>query len=160
MNPGARHRAVVLFTITMLLMGTGTVFAQTPSEEEPLYERLGGLASIALVVSDFVDVFIEDSLIMENLAVRERKTPDGAPYVKYQVTSLVCEATGGPCQYTGLDMRTAHEGLNVTEREWDRMVEIFIGVLEDHRVPQRETEELLGILGPSKDDIVITEGGS
>jgi hemoglobin len=131
-----------------------SVHAQS-AETEPLFDRLGGLPAISLVVSDFVDVFIADPLIMANAAVRERKTPDAAPYIKYQVTSLVCQATGGPCEYIGADMRTAHAGLNVTAAEWDRMVELFSQTLERHRVPERETEELFAILGPTRDEIVM-----
>lgn len=128
--------------------------AQTP-EEPSLYDRLGGLPAIALVVSDFVDDFIADPVIMANPVVRERKTADSAPYVKYQVTTLVCEAAGGPCEYRGLDMKQAHDGLGVTAAEWDRMVEIFAATLAQHDVPEQETQELFALLGPSRDDIVV-----
>jgi hemoglobin len=129
--------------------------AQAAAPPEPLFERLGGLPAISLVVSDFVDVFIADPVIMANPAVRERKTADAAPYIKYQVTSLVCQATGGPCDYVGSDMRTAHAGLSVTAAEWDRMVELFSQTLQRHGVPERETDELFAILGPTRDDIVM-----
>jgi hemoglobin len=130
------------------------VIAQTP-ERASLYERLGGLPALSLVISDFVDDFVADPLIMANAAVRERKTPDAAPYIKYQVTTLVCEVTGGPCQYTGMGLREAHAGLNVSAAEWDRMVEIFSRTLERHGVPAAEQEEVFAILGPTRDDIVV-----
>jgi hemoglobin len=151
---GSSLRITPFLALVLLLAAHGSLQAQSSADQASLYERLGGLPGIALVVSDFVDAFIADPLIMDNPAVRERKTPQEAPYVKYQVTTLVCEATGGPCAYTGLDMRTAHDGLNVSEREWDRMVEIFLGTLHEHRVPDREVGELLAILGPSKAEIV------
>lgn len=150
------HARIPIILIGIALILTGTASAQTSGDnEKSLYERLGGLQGISLVVSDFVDDFIEDPLIMSNPRVKERKSPDSAPYIKYQVTSMVCQATGGPCQYTGLDMREAHRGLNVSETEWDRMVEIFAETLQRHNVPERETQELFGILGPTKDDIVV-----
>jgi len=138
------------------LLTAGMAAAQTPAEERPLYERLGGLPAISLLIDDFVDDFIADPVIMANPAVRERKSPEAAPYIKYQVTTLVCEATGGPCQYAGLGMRDAHRGLDVSEQEWDRMVEIFTATLERHRVPEREQQEVFAILGPTKDDIVTS----
>jgi hemoglobin len=52
-------------------------------------------------------------------------------------------------------MKEAHSGLNVSEQEWDRMVEIFAETLGRHDVPEQETQELFGILGPAKDDIVV-----
>jgi hemoglobin len=151
---------VPMIAVVIFLLSVGMISNQSGSneakQEKSLYERLGGLPAIALVVSDFVDVFIQDEIIMSNPEVKDRKTPDAAPYIKYQVTALVCEATGGPCEYTGLDMKSAHEGLNVSEREWDRMVEIFAATLAQHNVPERETQELFGILGPTKGDIVVS----
>lgn len=51
-------------------------------------------------------------------------------------------------------MAASHAHLDITEREWDRMVEIFKQVLDEHDVPERETRELLSIIGTTKEDIV------
>jgi hemoglobin len=142
--------------LMLVFVSAGQALAQTSPQDRTLYERLGGLPAISLVLSDFVDVFIQDPMILANPAVRERKTPESAPYIKYQVTSLVCEATGGPCEYSGLDLREAHDGLNVSEAEWERMVEIFSETLNRHGVPEQEQQDLFAILGPTKADIVVT----
>lgn len=139
----------------ILLAATGS---RAHAQDEPsLYERLGGLPAISLAVSEFMDAFMQDSLIFANPAVKERKTPDVAPLIQYQLTTMVCQTAGGPCTYQGPDMRSAHEGLNVTEAEWDRMVDIFVATLDRLEVPDRETEELLAILGSTKGDIVVAE---
>lgn len=152
-------RRVLSVTIVAfgLLICAGTVNAQSgsPEGDKSLYDRLGGLQGISLVVSDFMEDFMADELIFANPKVKERKTSEHKPFIRYHIISMVCEATGGPCQYTGKDMKTAHDGLNVTEREWDRMVEILANTLEEHNVPGRETQELFEILGATKDDIVI-----
>lgn len=147
-------RTLIAGTLLLLWSASPTV-AQATEEDPSLYERLGGLQAIALVVSDFVDDFVADPVIMANPVVRERKTADTAPYIKYQVTTLVCDASGGPCAYGGKDMATAHDGLGVTAAEWDRMVEIFAATLEQHGVPDQETQELFALLGPSRDEIVV-----
>lgn len=150
-------KSAILLTPLVSIMLICTTFAQPAAQDEPtLYERLGGLSHISLFVSDFVDVFIQDPVIMSNPAVKERKTPDTAPYVKFQVTAMVCQVTGGPCQYTGLDMKSAHKGLNVSPGEWDRMAEIFAATLEKHRVDEGAAMELLGIMGTTRDDIVVS----
>jgi hemoglobin len=155
MTRSAAYRFRTLMGSTLLLMFLANPgFAQSAEAEESLYDRLGGLQAIALVVSDFMDVFIQDPLIMANPAVRERKTVDAAPYIKFQVTAMTCQATGGPCQYTGLNMADAHAGLGVTPEEWDRMVELFAQTLERHGVPDQETQELFAILGPTREAIV------
>ena len=80
-----------------------------------------------------------------------------APYLKYHVTALVCQATGGPCQYHGRGMKEAHAHLNITVRDWDRMVTIFKEILAKHMVPAKETQELLDIVGSTRADIVVAE---
>jgi len=148
----------ITFALLLAPFLTAPVVAQTtPAGEATLYERLGELPAIALVISDFVDDFVADPVIMANPAVRERKTADTAPYIKYQVTALVCQLSGGPCEYTGMEMDDAHAGLNVSAEEWDRMVAIFAATLEAHQVPERETGELFGLLGPTRDAIVVAD---
>lgn len=78
-----------------------------------------------------------------------------AAYLKYQVTSMVCQATGGPCQYTGRGMKESHAHLEITGKEWDRMVMLFKQVLAKHKVPAAETEELLAIIDSTRGDIVM-----
>lgn len=124
------------------------------AQEPTLYERLGGLMPISVVVSDFLDEMIPDPQLNENPAIDAARKRVPAPYLKYQVTAFVCQATGGPCQYNGRGMKESHSHLNITEAEWDRMVVIFKGVLDRHGVPEQETNELLELLGTTKDDIV------
>ena len=151
---------VVCLSVALLLIAAPT-FAQTKAAEkaEPsLYERLGGLAPISVVVSDFIDTMIPDEQLNENPAIAEARVRVPAAYLKYHVTAMVCQAVGGPCQYHGLNMHDSHAHLNITEAEWDRMVEIFVGVLASHEVPEAEVQELLAIVGSTKGDIV-TSGG-
>lgn len=154
-----RSRALILAIIPGLLLAAPAMAqqAQGEAEEPSLYERLGGLQAISLAVSDFMNAFMADPLIFSNPAVKERKTAEVAPLIQYQVTTMVCEATGGPCTYRGPDMKAAHDGLNVSAEEWDRMVEIFVATLEKLDVPERESEELLAILGSTRDDIVVAD---
>lgn len=153
-GPSTTSGRTLLAATCLLFAHTGTASAQPASDDASLYERLGGLPAISLVVSDFVDVFIRDSLILSNPAVRARKTPDAAPYIKFQVTALVCQLTGGPCEYTGRSLKEAHAGLGVSAREWDRMVDLFSETLARHQVPEREQQELFEIVGPARNDIV------
>ena len=69
----------------------------------------------------------------------------------------VCEATGGPCTYVGRDMRETHDGMEVTAGEFDALVEDLVATLDEFDVPNAEQEELLGLLGPMRDEIVEVE---
>lgn len=122
-----------------------------------LYERLGGLAPISVVVSDFIDVLVPDRVLNRNPAIDAARKRVPAAYLKFHVTALVCQVTGGPCEYHGRSMKESHAHLNITGREWDRMVSLFKGVLAKHKVPAKEQQELLDIVASTRADIVVAQ---
>jgi len=145
------------FTATGLVVLMAMVFSSSQAEEADsasLYERLGGLAPISVVVSDFIDVMVPDPELNENPAIDAARQTVPAAYLKYHVTAMVCEATGGPCRYHGRDMKSSHVHLNISEANWQRMATLFNGVLDKHQVPEKERGELLAIVATTKADIV------
>ncbi|HEY7866775.1 MAG TPA: group 1 truncated hemoglobin, partial [Psychromonas sp.] len=100
---------------------------------------------------------VSDTTLNENPAVNASRKVVPSPYLKYHVTAMVCQVTGGPCQYHGRGMKESHIHLNITESEWDRMVTLFKEVLALHKVPDQEGNELLDIIGSTKADIVMSE---
>jgi hemoglobin len=116
-----------------------------------LYERLGGLEAITSVVDAFVARCAGDDRINRKF---ERSD---VPRLKQMLVDQVCEATGGPCTYTGRDMRQTHDGMGVTAGEFDALVEDLVLTLGEFDVPRAEQEELLGLLAPMRDDIVEVE---
>jgi truncated hemoglobin YjbI/plastocyanin len=70
------------------------------------------------------------------------------------LVEFVCSATGGPCQYTGRDMRSSHAGFQLVQEEFDALVGDLVGALDKFNVPAKEKNELLGALGPLAKDIV------
>ena len=123
--------------------------------EKSLYERLGGAYPIASVVNDFIDTLYINDVLNANPAIKEARERVPLPGLKYHVTAMVCEATGGPCNYTGRSMKDAHEHLNITEQEWQAMLTDFRRVLNSYQVPEHEQEELVVIVESTKKDIVI-----
>jgi hemoglobin len=139
------------------IFAAATAFAQAPAPpaaEKSLYDRLGGLMAISVVVNDFIDALVPDSFLNQNAAIKEARARVPASYLKFQVTALVCEATGGPCHYTGRSMKESHAHLHITAAEWDRMAELFKGVLDKYKVPAKEQGELFAIVGTTRADIV------
>ncbi len=119
--------------------------------EPSLYERLGGREGIALVVDDFVANVVADSRV--NARFKNLKPPEVFKF-KSNLSDQICEAAGGPCAYLGRDMKTVHKGMNITEAEWNATVEDLVKALDKYKVPQKEKNELLGLLSPMKKDIV------
>jgi hemoglobin len=147
--------------MAMALGGSLTAVAQSgaPQGQKSLYDRLGGLAPISVVVNDFIDALVPDAVLNANPAIDAARKSVPPPYLKYHVTALVCQTTGGPCTYQGRGMKESHAHMNITEREWDRMVTLFKEVLAKHRVPGKETQELLAIVASTRADIVVPVPG-
>jgi hemoglobin len=120
-------------------------------EMASLYERLGGLDAITAVVESFTARCADDDRISSKF---ERTD---IARLKQMLVDQVCEATGGPCTYTGRDMRETHDGMGVTAGEFDALVEDLVATLDEFDVPKAEQEELLGLLAPMRGDIVEVE---
>jgi hemoglobin len=134
----------------------GIAFAQGAAAEQPnLYDRLGGLKGITLVVDDFIDRLVANETLNKNPAINTGRQSSPAPYLKYQVSQLVCEATGGPCTYAGRDMKSSHAHLNISEGEWEVMAAEFKKSLDKYDVPAAEQAALFDIVGQTKADIVV-----
>ncbi len=118
---------------------------------ETLYERLGGRDAIVAVVDDFVARCAADDRINGKFA----RTDIGR--LKSMLVDQVCEASGGPCRYQGRDMRETHDGMAVTAGEFDALVEDLVATLNQFSVPKAAQDELLGLLGPMRADIVEEE---
>lgn len=123
-------------------------------EEPSLYDRLGGVYSIATVVDEFIERLLVNDILNANPAINEARTRVPKAGLKYRVTSLVSQATGGPEAYHGRTMKDSHSHLNITEAEWDAMVVDFKAVLNDFSVPEAEQAELMAVLESTKGDIV------
>ncbi len=118
--------------------------AMTPT----LYERLGGKVAITAVVDDFVGRVAADKRINDKFATAD------IPRLKRLLVEQICTAAGGPCTYTGRDMKTAHAGMGITGPQFDALVEDLVAALDKFKVPAHEKNELLSVLGPMKSDIV------
>jgi len=146
----------VLFT---LVLGLASTASSQQATTKPLYERLGGAYSIATVVDDFIERLLVNDILNANPAIAEARSRVPKAGLKYRVTALVCEVTGGPEKYAGRSMKEAHHHLNITEKEWQAMAADFKKSLDKFAVPDTEQKELFAIVESTKSDIVIIHAG-
>ena len=120
-----------------------------------LYERLGGVYSIATVVDDFIGRIMIDPRLNANPRVDEahhRVPPAG---FKYLVTEMLCWAAGGPQKYTGRSMKDSHKDLMITADEWGAFLDDLQQRLDKFAVPQPEQAEIKAIIDSTRADIVV-----
>lgn len=138
---GTAAMAAVLFAPAMFAM------------DKTLYERLGGKKSITAVVDEFVGRVAADNRI-NGFFKDTAADPKRLASFKKNLVNQICQATGGPCKYTGKDMKSAHAGMGISGGDFGALVEDLSGALDKFHVGDREKGELLGALGPMKSDIV------
>ena len=146
MNPMLRRLAFPLALVATLLLAACQDMGMAP--QKSLYERLGGKDAITAVVDDFVANVAADKRINGFFAKTD------VPRLKRNLVDQICQATGGPCTYTGKDMKTAHKGMGITDADFNALVEDLKKSLDKFKVPAKEQGELLGALGSLKPQIV------
>jgi hemoglobin len=138
-----RLRAVAIALCLSVVLSGGAV-----AQEKSLYERLGGKDGIKAVIDELVTIVAADTRINKKFA---RSNVDR---LKFMLVEQICAVTGGPCKYTGRDMKTAHKNMGVTEGEFNALVENLVKALDKYNVGEREKKELLNLLAPMKPQIV------
>lgn len=122
--------------------------AAQASPEKSLYDQLGGKESIRKVMDDFVVRLKADPRIGDQFAATD------ADRLASQLTDQVCEATGGPCKYVGLDMQAAHAGMTITKAHFNALVEVLQTSMNSHNVPLDVQLEVLSMLAPMHRDVI------
>jgi hemoglobin len=144
---------VCAIAAVLVSVSSASVLGQSTMKEKSLYERLGGKKAISAVVDEFVGRVAADNRINTFFAATAAD-PKRLQMFKGNLVDEICEASGGPCQYKGKDMKAAHMGMGVSGGDFGALVEDLVGALDKFNVPQHEKDQLLSALGPMKTDIV------
>jgi hemoglobin len=118
---------------------------------DSLYKRLGGYDAIAAVTDDFIGRLATDKQLGRFFAGASESSQKR---IRQLVVDFLCQATGGPCVYTGRDMKTVHKGLGITGKDWDASVKHLVATLDKFKVPKKEKDEVLTAVSGLKTDIV------
>ena len=119
--------------------------------EKSLYERLGGYNALAAVVDEFMKRLAEDKQLQRFLV---GLSDDSKRRLRQHLLNQFCQATGGPCIYTGREMKTVHTGLKITESDWDIAAKALVETLDKFKVPKKEKDELVNFVISLKKEIV------
>jgi hemoglobin len=125
--------------------------------EGSLHDRLGGRPGIRVLAGNLLDAVKNNEVIMANQNVQEAFPRLNVRVLHDHLTDFICKETGGPCEYTGGSIRDAVAPLKITAAEWEAAANDFAAVLTAMKVPEREAQELLAVLGALEDEIVTAE---
>jgi len=120
---------------------------------DSLYKRLGGYDAIAAAVADLMPWLRSDPKLW---VYWKGKSLDSRRREDKLLIDFLGAAFGGPVEYFGRDMKISHEGLGITEREWDLTLAHIAATLDAIGVAEREKAEFLEAASGLKWDIVAT----
>lgn len=145
-----------IWTVVLCASFVFNTFAQQmsgKSGEKSLYQRIGGYDAIAAVCDDFIVRLATDPQLGRFFT---GLSDDSKKRVRQLVVDQLCAVMGGPCVYIGRDMKTAHQGLGITESDWETSVKHLVATLDKFKVPQKEKDEVLAAASSLKADIVTS----
>jgi len=144
-----RRRTVLALVVALIVTTSGITYGMP--QDKSLYDRLGGYNALALVVDDFIVRLVTDKQFDKFFVGH---STDSKKHIRQHILDQFCAATGGPCVYTGRDMKMSHSGLGITNADWDAAAKHLVASLDKYKVPEKEKSEVLAFVTTLKKDIV------
>jgi len=141
------------YTLLALASSLLALAPLSQAANDALYKSLGGKKAIVAVVNDFVGRCAADTRI-NSFFKATAADPKRLAHFKMELVNQICQAAGGPCKYTGKDMKAAHAGMGITSADFDALVQDLVASLDKFMVKEADKQALLGVLGPMKPEIV------
>jgi hemoglobin len=116
--------------------------------DKTLYESMGGEMVLRTAVDHFADNVQTDNRINFTFAEADISK------FKRLIFEQLCNLSGGPCKYTGRDMRTSHAKLKINNAEFNALAEDLYIALDQAGVPYRLQNQLMALLAPMQHQIV------
>ena len=130
------------------LLSMASAVAQTAGVDDAVFQGLGGKAGIQKIVDTFIPLIKADPRISESFRDSDMKN------VSMRLGQQICELSGGPCKYEGKDMVEVHDGLNITNAQFNALAEDLQLAMERNHVPSRIQNKLIAKLAPMQRGIV------
>lgn len=145
---GLTNRYATLSALLMMLaLLLGGCESLNTEPENSLYQQLGEREGIANVVEDLLYLIVEDERINQQF-----KGMDVAQFHR-NLTDQLCELSGGPCAYTGREMRELHSDMAITDTQFNALAENLILAMEKNDIPTGAQNRLIKQLVPLYPDI-------
>lgn len=130
------------------LLAASPAFAQVSALDDSTFHGLGGKSGIKHIVATFVPMILADPRIKESFKDSDIKN------LTMRLEEQFCELSGGPCKYQGKDMVDIHDGLNITNAQFNALAEDLQLAMEKVGVPSRVQNKLVAKLAPMQRGIV------
>ena len=132
----------------LALLSIFTILFIACAHQRTLYDRIGGMPVLQAITDSFIERFSDDTRVAPTFAKSDIKR-----FRKFFAEQL-CDVSGGPCKYSGRDMKTTHDGLHLTESQFNAIVEDLEDAMNRQRIAIELQNELIAKLAPMRKDII------
>jgi hemoglobin len=133
-----------LATICFLM----ALLAGCASTDKSLYDELGGQATVAQIVDNFIHEIEYNQVMFAYFAESD------IDRFRSKLNEHLCFLADGPCAYTGDTMEQVHAGMNISEGDFNLGVDLFIAAMTKANVPHPLQNKLLAKMVPTRKEII------
>ncbi len=141
-------KTTLLVAALVAASAAGSAFAQTTAPDDTLYRQLGGQPGLTRLTDDFMQRLLADPRMNPFFKDTDQKE------FKAQLADQFCEVSGGPCKFKGKDMKTVHDGQDITKSNFNALVEVLQQSMDAQGIPFGAQNRLLAKLAPMHREIV------
>ncbi|ABG38786.1 globin [Paraglaciecola sp. T6c] len=136
-----------LFVLFLISLAFG-ISACASNAQPSVYAQMGGQPKVEEVVDNFITEIEFDPVIFEYF------TDTDVDRFREKLVEHVCHLTGGHCEYTGDTMARVHAGMNITETDFNRGVDLFINAMNKAQIPHPIQNKVLAILAKTRKEMI------
>lgn len=134
--------------LAAVCLGLAGCASNPPPRDDSLYQALGAEAGLTAIVEELLFRLVEDPRIAHHFAETDIIT------LRDRLVEQFCVEAGGPCSYGGRTMAESHAGLNLTEADFNALVEDLVDAMEALQVPTTAQNRLLRRLAPMRSEVI------
>jgi hemoglobin len=138
--------AACIAAITLLVNPVSS--AQTAPAGDALYQELGGKTGIGKIVDDFLPIVLADARIKDSFKDADIER------LGMLLAEQFCELSGGPCKYSGKDMKSVHKDMAIINAHFNALAEDLQIAMEKNNIPSRAQNRLIAKLAPMQRTVV------
>jgi hemoglobin len=132
----------------LAILACASLLSTAQAADDATFQGLGGKSGIQRIVATLIPLIQADPRIKESFTDIDMKQ------LALRLEEHFCVLSGGPCVYKGKDMKEIHDGLNITNAQFNALAEDLQIAMENVGVATRFQNKLVAKLAPMQRDIV------
>ena len=133
------------------LFFASTSIAQTVASSDQLYQAFGEKAGLVVLMDDFMERLVTDARTAPYFKAANQQR------IKAQLVEQLCALAGGPCVYSGADMKSSHLSLGIKKSDFHALVEVLQHSMDAKGIAFYKQNEMLALLAPMNRDIITVK---